>query len=273
MQSTRSGTLIISDLHLGADISRAKEALTFLQSRKFKRLILLGDIFHDLNFRRLTKEHWKFLSHIRKLSNPRRKIEVVWVEGNHDHGLAELMSHLVGVPVYQQYAWEEAGKKNLAIHGHQFDRFVINNYFLSRLGEFLYLHIQKMDSKEKRFARYLDRLNTKWLRLTNKVADGALAYAKQVQAERIFCGHTHVAQAVKQDGIEYYNSGSWVDARCTFISVDAEGVKIDEYINNPAERTDDRSSGEEREDAIAASSRIPLPSGLRPDAVYESVYS
>jgi hypothetical protein len=92
-------TLILSDLHLGSEISRSAEALELLQSARFRRLILLGDIFADLNFRRLTKEHWEFLSHIRKLSNPRRRKEVVWVEGNHDHGLSEVMSHLVGIPV------------------------------------------------------------------------------------------------------------------------------------------------------------------------------
>src|SRR6266404_3812238 len=106
-------TVIISDLHLGSDVSRAREALNFLRTRRFKRLILLGDIFSDLNFRRLTKEHWQFLSHIRKLSNPKRNVEVVWVEGNHDQGLSQLMSHLVGVPVYQQYAWEFNGIRHL----------------------------------------------------------------------------------------------------------------------------------------------------------------
>lgn len=273
MQSTRSGTLIISDLHLGSELSRAKDALALLQSRRFKRLILLGDIFSDLNFRRLTKEHWKFLSYIRKLSNPRRKIEVVWVEGNHDYGLAELMSHLVGVPVYQQYVWEENGKRHLAVHGHQFDRFVINNYFFSRVGEWFYLHIQRLDTKEKRFARYLDQLNTKWLRLSNKVSAGALSYAKQVGADRIFCGHTHVAEQAEREDVEYYNSGSWIDARCTYICISAEGVRINEFSNVFSQRADGRHTGEEREETSASSARFPLPPGLRDDAVYESVHS
>src|SRR5436853_7826860 len=120
-------TLIISDLHLGSEVSRAKEALHLLQSVKFNRLILLGDIFSDLNFGRLTKQHWKFLGYIRKLSNPKRQVEVVWVEGNHDHGLTNVMSHLVGIKVYQEYVWEYGGLRHLAIHGHQFDRFVIKN--------------------------------------------------------------------------------------------------------------------------------------------------
>ena len=119
-----------------------------------------------------------FLSQIRKLSNRKRKIEVVWVEGNHDHGLSKIMSHLVGIPVYQRYVWEYQGKRHLAIHGHQFDRFVANNAFISRVGELLYARIQKLDHRNKTFSRYLDRLNTRWLRLEAKVASGALAYAK-----------------------------------------------------------------------------------------------
>jgi metallophosphoesterase superfamily enzyme len=116
-------TLILSDLHLGADMSRARDALRVLQENRYRRLILLGDIFADLNFGRLKKEHWKFLGFIRKLSNPKRKVEVVWVEGNHDHGLAEIMSHLVGVRVYQEYQWEYQGVRHIAVHGHQFDGF------------------------------------------------------------------------------------------------------------------------------------------------------
>src|SRR5437763_15995288 len=99
-------TLILSDVHLGSEISRASDALELLKSTTFRRLVLLGDIFNDLNFRRLKKEHWQFLSYIRKLSKPKRDVEVVWGEGNHDLGLSELMSRLVGIPVYQQCFWE-----------------------------------------------------------------------------------------------------------------------------------------------------------------------
>src|SRR5215472_11652811 len=102
-------TLILSDVHLGAETSRAREATRMLKENRFRRLILLGDIFADLNFGRLTKEHWRFLGLIRKLSNPKRNIEVVWVEGNHDHGLADIMSHLVGVRVFQAYRWVYRG--------------------------------------------------------------------------------------------------------------------------------------------------------------------
>src|ERR1700733_2572471 len=138
-------TLILSDLHLGSEVSRAEEATRMLRENHFRRLILLGDIFSDLNFRRLTKEHWKFLGYIRKLSNPKRGVEVIWVEGNPDQGLTEVMSHLVGVKVYEEYTWDFAGLHHLAIHGHQFDRFLVNNWLLSSVNTFLHLQLQKLD--------------------------------------------------------------------------------------------------------------------------------
>src|SRR3974377_2327967 len=114
-------TLILSDVHLGAEVSRARAATFMLKENSFRRLILLGDIFADLNFGRLKKEHWQFLGDVRKLSNPKRGVEVVGVEVNHDRGLAQLMSHLVGVKVNQEYVWNYGGQRHLAIHGHQFD--------------------------------------------------------------------------------------------------------------------------------------------------------
>ncbi len=245
-------TLILSDLHLGADMSRAREALRVLQDNQYRRLILLGDIFADLNFGRLKKEHWKFLGFIRKLSNPKRKVEVVWVEGNHDHGLTEIMSHLVGVRVYQEYQWEYQGLRHLAVHGHQFDGFVVNNVRVSYLvGTLLYLQLQKWDSKKKTLTRFLDRLNTRWLRLSPTVAKGALVYARHHKAARIFCGHTHVAMHMSdsEHGVDYFNCGAWIDAHPTYITVGEDGVQIHEYVEgsgdlHAGEGATDSESGE-----------------------------
>ena len=229
-------TLIISDLHLGSIISRAEDALRMLQSKTFRRLILLGDIFCDLNFRRLKKEHWDLLSYIRKLSNPKRKVEVVWVEGNHDRGLSEVMSHLVGIRVYQEYHWSFAGMRYLAIHGHQYDSFLVRNATLSALGEWIYIHLQKLDSKSKFVSRFLDRQNSRWMRLSPKVASGALAYAWQRGADVVFCGHTHMAMQAERKGIRYFNSGCWTTESPTYITVGEFGVRIHDYVSEQASR-------------------------------------
>jgi UDP-2,3-diacylglucosamine pyrophosphatase LpxH len=265
-------TLILSDLHLGAETSRARQATHVLKEARFERLILLGDIFADLNFARLTKEHWKFLGYIRKLSNPKRNVEVVWVEGNHDHGLANIMSHLVGVRVYEKYVWEYRGLRHIAIHGHQFDGFQVSRVRLSQWGTSLFLQLQKLDFKSKPIARMIDRLNTQWLRMSPKVAAGALAYARHHQAERVFCGHTHEAMQVEQDGISYYNSGAWVGSRLTYLTINERGVQIHDYNEHESEeRIDDRDSGEKRGEADSPLADFADESGLFEDAEYESV--
>ena len=265
-------TLILSDLHLGAETSRAREATCLLKEVRFQRLILLGDIFADLNFARLTKEHWKFLGQIRKLSNPKRHIEVVWVEGNHDHGLTDIMSHLVGVRVYQHYAWQYGGLRHIAIHGHQFDGFQVSNVRLSKLGTSLYLKLQKLDFKSKPIVRLIDRMNTRWLRMSPKVSAGALQYARQQSADRIFCGHTHEALQVEQNGIHYYNAGGWVDSRMTYLTVDEQGVQIHEFNEHEyRERTDDRDSGQERGETDSSFADFADQAGLLEDVEYESV--
>ena len=265
-------TLILSDLHLGADMSRAREALCVLKENRYRRLILLGDIFADLNFGRLKKEHWKFLGYIRKLSNPKRNVEVVWVEGNHDHGLAPIMSHLVGVRVYQEYQWEYRGLRHMAVHGHQFDGFVLSNVRVSYLiGTLLYMQLQKWDSKNKTLTRFLDRLNTRWLRLSPKVAEGALAHARHHQAARIFCGHTHAAlhQRDSQHEIDYYNCGAWIDARPTYITVGERGVEIHEFVEHEdVERSDDLHPAGEQSPSDA---EFGDEAGLFEDGEYEGV--
>ncbi|MGH9512010.1 MAG: UDP-2,3-diacylglucosamine diphosphatase [Terriglobales bacterium] len=222
-------TVIISDLHLGSKMSRPEPALQMLKNTSFDRLILLGDIFSDLNFRRLKKEHWQFLGYIRKLSNPKRGVEVVWVEGNHDHGLSVLMSHLVGIKVYQEYEWEYCGIRHLAVHGHRYDRFVINNRLVSNLLTAVHLGLQKFSFGEQRLVRFIDRFDSQWLRLSSKVMDGALKHARTRNAQRVFCGHTHEAVHSGRDGIEYFNSGSWTQPVATYITIDEKGAAIREH--------------------------------------------
>ncbi len=263
----QTDTLIVSDLHLGADVSRAGDAVRMLKQHRFRRLILLGDIFCDLNFGRLKKDHWRFLSHIRKLSNPKREVEVVWVEGNHDQGLSVVMSHLVGIKVYQEYVWEFAGVRHLAIHGHQFDSFLSNNALLSSLASKMFLAMQKFDFEHRRLTKLIDRLDTRWRRHSSKVAAGALQHARMNGATRVFCGHTHLAMQTEQAAVRYFNTGCWVQATAHYITIDEQGVEIHEY--QPG--INDCYSGEERSGAAAEAADFADAAGLLEDIEYEGV--
>jgi UDP-2,3-diacylglucosamine pyrophosphatase LpxH len=223
-------TIVMSDIHLGSEVSRSKDALKLLKSYSFSRLVLNGDVFEDLNFKRLRKEDWKFLSYIRKLSNPKRGVEVVWVAGNHD-GIAQILTHLLGIPVFDEYRWEYDGEKYLAIHGHQFDRFLAQNVVVSEAATIFYKFFQRIDSDEQRVSRWLKRRSKTWLRVSQKIATEALTYARRTGADIVFCGHTHQIMESADNGVRYFNSGCWTDKPAHFIVVDRSiGVEVREYV-------------------------------------------
>jgi UDP-2,3-diacylglucosamine pyrophosphatase LpxH len=221
--------LIISDVHLGSEVSRAKEALALLKRTKFKRLILLGDIFDDLNFGSLTKDHWNLLAYIRELSEQKGKIEVVWVYGNHDFLLKKVMKHLLGVDqVREVYEWEREGVKYLAIHGHQFDRFLVDNPILSMMASVFYRFLQQIGGRKQRFSRLVKRMSKSWLRLSEKVARGVMRYGELRGAQVVFAGHTHQALTREKEEIKYFNSGCWTDLPSTYIGIEGREVSVHE---------------------------------------------
>jgi len=104
--------LIMSDIHLGSDLLRVKKAIETLNKYEFKKLILNGDIFDDLNLKRLGHEHWEVLTKIREIS---RVAEVVWVIGNHD-GDPKILSDLMGVKIYRKYIYMNVNLLHLMKH-------------------------------------------------------------------------------------------------------------------------------------------------------------
>ena len=116
--------IVISDLHLGSDVCQAKLLEEFLNwaVEHCHELVINGDIFDDLNFKRLTRRHFACLKVIRR-NTDRDDIRVVWVRGNHD-GPAETISHIVGVDIHDEYVYDNGEIQLLILHGDQFDTFI-----------------------------------------------------------------------------------------------------------------------------------------------------
>lgn len=222
----KTHTLVISDFHLGSKVSRSEDLIKFLHSFKFKKLILLGDIFESLNFRKLNKYDWELLSLLGTIS---RESKVIWVAGNHDAGLTDFFTSLTDVKVYNVYKWKYQGKKYLAIHGHQFDNFLVNNAVISFWANQIYKLIQLLDFKDKRISRSIKRKSKGWLRISKKVAARAIIYGRVMQVNYIFCGHTHKAMELNKGDIHYYNCGCWTDIPATYITLDKDDIKIKQY--------------------------------------------
>lgn len=217
-------TIIISDLHLGAKVARARQVLETLARYSFRRLILNGDVFDDLNFKRLKADDWKFLSYVRKMSHPRHNVDVVWVIGNHDGGVADVLSHLLGVAVHEEYVFEVAGQKHLAIHGHQFDRWVRNRVVITAIATALYTMLQAVDRK-RRVSRWVKRTSKKLLRMGDAVGTAATKHGKhRHDVDCVHCGHTHIPHESIINGIRYINSGSWTDSPSQYVTITVDGV-------------------------------------------------
>ena len=225
-------TLIVSDLHLGLPVSRPRELLQLLQTVRFKRLILLGDVFHDLGFRRLCQDTHRLLDHIRALRE-RAGAEVVWIAGNHDRHLAPQIESRLGIEVREEFTWTCGGRTYHAQHGDRFDDFVSRYVRLSGLIGRLYALAMRRSSSHGRWLSRLDRLSVALTGLADEVAEGVRRFASANRFDVVVCGHTHEPHHRVLDDVagpaggpvEYVNSGAWLD-RPTFLSVDARGVRI-----------------------------------------------
>jgi len=219
---TKVDTLIISDIHLGFKLCRARDLVRILDDYRFERLILNGDIFDDLNFNRLDSEHWEVLSLFRHLS---KFCEVVWIIGNHD-GRIEELSRLIGVKVHNDFMWLAGRKKCLAIHGHQYDRFMYKNRLLSQIAGRLFYFLHRFDGKNEQISNWIKKNSRSWLRMSEEVAAGAVKYAGERGASYVFCGHTHLARDEQFGAVHYYNSGAWVDHPSHLILIKGDAITL-----------------------------------------------
>src|SRR3954447_9462433 len=125
--------IVISDLHLGSAVCQAKLLEEFLTwaVEHCRELVINGDIFDDLNFKRLTKRHFACLRIIRRNSD-RDDLRVIWIRGNHD-GPADIISHLVGVEILDEYVYRNGQVELLILHGDQFDTFITHNAMMTEV--------------------------------------------------------------------------------------------------------------------------------------------
>jgi len=223
--TTEVDTIIVSDLHLGSKHSLAHALKAALGHFSFNRLILNGDIFDHLRVTvdELNDAQRELLSYITELAATH---EVVWIEGNHDEGLADFLQDIVPTTVHRQYQWEYQGKRYLALHGDQFDYFNQEHPVLYWLGVKIYGFVQWLGPWTRSFAKWLKR-TTKWY--TNAMLatiDGARAHGRTYGAHAVFCGHTHHAYQATGSAVSYYNSGGWTEGPCHLVAIGESGVRI-----------------------------------------------
>lgn len=218
--------IIISDLHLGSDACQARQISKFLhliQNEEFatKRLILNGDVFDSWNFHRLCKQQWKILSNLRKLSDT---IQIVWINGNHD-GPAEIVSHLLGLEVAEEFIFESGEKNILVLHGHRFDDFITDHPVITFFATVLYYWMQKIHIY---WARSAKKCSKTFLRCSEKIERCAKEYAKKKKCDAVCCGHTHLELECPGE-IDYFNSGCWTELPCSYLTIADGQIQLNRF--------------------------------------------
>ncbi|MFO0960347.1 MAG: UDP-2,3-diacylglucosamine diphosphatase [Isosphaeraceae bacterium] len=218
--------LIISDLHLGSPVCQARLLEEFLEwaATHSRQLVINGDIFDDLNFRRLTKRHFACLRAIRRNSD-RDDFRLIWIRGNHD-GPADIIGHIVGVEVLDEATFDNGEARLLILHGDQFDHIVTRYWLLTEVACRLFYFIQRW--APHRTSRWIRRVSKRFQRNSGLVMRGAVEYARSRGFASVTCGHTHLAMVAEEDGVAYVNSGTWTDLPpCPFVTVRGREIRLE----------------------------------------------
>ncbi len=213
-KSQEFDAIIFSDIHLGAEVCQAKQINHFLNKIHHKEictkeLIINGDIFDSWNFKRLKKHHWEILSKLRKLSD---HLPTKMILGNHD-GPCELLSHLIGIDIVEEYGFTSGTQKILCIHGHQFDEFIDKYPRLTKLADTIYRFISKID-KSLTWARSIKKASKTFMRNSEKIAKKSKIYAEHRGYNIVLVGHSHHCTEDLSGEVKYYNSGCWTENPC-----------------------------------------------------------
>ena len=152
--------------------------------------------------------------------------------------MAPRIRQLLGLQARESYSWTCGGRAYHALHGDRFDSFVSDHARLADVLSWLYAFSMRWLSLRGEWPRWIDRYATARLGLCEKVAQGAKHLAAADPFDVIVCGHTHEplhrvfpdVRGPAGRGVEYFNSGSWLDRPASFLSVDAvSGVRINSF--------------------------------------------
>jgi UDP-2,3-diacylglucosamine pyrophosphatase LpxH len=223
-------TIILSDIHLGSQYSRANDVVNFLRDNKCEKLILNGDIIDGWALNRGSKWDENHMKCIRKILEIAQENDVIWVMGNHDDFLANFIPFNIG-NVFIKRDMEHIGidgKRYLVIHGDIFDVFINDMKWLAKIGSIGYdlcLWLNKWYNKYREF------VGMEYFSLSKVIKDSVkqatkyvgdfenhmVTYAKQNGYDGVICGHIHKAEISVIDGINYMNSGDWVESKTALV--------------------------------------------------------
>lgn len=226
----RVRTLFLSDLHLGTRGCQADLLLEFLRHYDADTIYLVGDIIDG--WRLKSGWYWPQAHNdvVQKLLRKVRKgARLIYVPGNHDEFLRDYVgSNFGGIEICERAIHETAdGRRLLVMHGDEFDMVMKHARWLAYLGDGAYTVALFLNTHLNVVRRRLGL--TYWSlsawakgRVKNAVnfisqfEEFLVTEALRNEADGVVCGHIHHAARTDIKGVNYLNTGDWVES-CTAI--------------------------------------------------------
>jgi UDP-2,3-diacylglucosamine pyrophosphatase LpxH len=129
---------------------------------------------------------------------------------------------LGNINIQEDYVLESNGKKYFVLHGDVFDVFITKMKWLAKIGGVAYEFSLWINRWYNRFRSWRGK---PYLSISKKIKesvkfatkfigdfeDHLVSLAKKKGYDGVICGHIHYPIIKKIDGIEYLNSGDWVE--------------------------------------------------------------
>lgn len=237
-------TIVLSDIHLGIRASKAKEVVHFLKNHKCTTLILNGDIVDGWQLRRSgkwKKQHSNFFKHVISLVSKSKCDEIIYLRGNHDDFLDEILPFTLGnFKIKRHHIHYGVEKKYFVTHGDIFDNITTKLKWIAKLGDvgytfLLWLNRHYNNYREKKGLPYYSLsqvVKSKVKSAVSFIDDYETELVKVARSRRchgIICGHIHQPAIKTITGIEYLNSGDWVESLTALVEDEQGKWKIIYY--------------------------------------------
>ena len=218
-------TAWISDVHLGTRGSNTGALLDFLRDYDFETLYIVGDFIDGWKLRRgihWPQEHSDVIQKI--LRKGRKGTKIIYIPGNHDEFISGFLGVYGSITMKKNDIHVTAdGRRLLVMHGHELDAVVQNMRWLAFLGDVGYEVLLKANQPLNWLRRHIglgywslssfakQRIKNA-VSFVGKFEEAVVRYAADHKVTGVVCGHIHWPVIRKIGGIDYYNTGDWVES-------------------------------------------------------------
>lgn len=213
-------------MHLGTKGCQAEALLHFLKTHEFETLYVVGDLIDVWALKRGIYWPQSHSDVIQKILRAGRKgTRVIYIPGNHDEFVAGFFGEYGAVTVQERAIHTTAdGRRLLVIHGHELDVVVQNIRWLAYVGDVGYSILLRMNTPINWIRKMMGLNYWSLSAAAKRQIKSAVSYigafeeavARLVRMEDnvhgVVCGHIHTPALRQIGGLEYCNSGDWVES-------------------------------------------------------------